>query len=100
MDQLSEKQIWYYHIIPKYQTEKSFYACVRKSGMMKFDTFYFPHMISARETQRSIKFGDGVSGRGVCTILTFTPTVRFRFRGLVAFCFLERRRSVDVFVSA
>ncbi|AED90903.1 hypothetical protein AtNW77_Chr5g0088741 [Arabidopsis thaliana] len=60
MDQLSEKQIWYYHIIPEYQTEKSFYACVRRSGMIKFDTFYFPHMLSARETQRSIKFGDGV----------------------------------------
>ncbi|CAD5330910.1 unnamed protein product [Arabidopsis thaliana] len=81
MDQLSEKQIWYYHIIPEYQTEKSFYACVRRSGMIKFDTFYFPHMLSARETQRSIKFGDGVwSGclydPDIYTDATFTPSTK------------------------
>nr|GLL20773.1 fasciclin-like arabinogalactan protein 17 [Ipomoea trifida] len=62
-EQLSDpgapEQIIYYHIVPEYQTEESMYNAVRRFGKVKYETLRLPHNIVARESDGSVKFGDG-----------------------------------------
>lgn len=53
------EQMIYYHIVPEYQTEESMYNAVRRFGKVKYETLRLPHKIVARESDGSVKFGDG-----------------------------------------
>ncbi|KAH9298902.1 hypothetical protein KI387_030584, partial [Taxus chinensis] len=59
-DQLSElEHIIYYHMIPEYQTEESFYTAVRRFGKLKYDTLHIPHKVVTQEADGTVLFGEG-----------------------------------------
>uniref|UniRef100_A0A0C9S3R1 TSA: Wollemia nobilis Ref_Wollemi_Transcript_28463_2007 transcribed RNA sequence n=1 Tax=Wollemia nobilis TaxID=56998 RepID=A0A0C9S3R1_9CONI len=62
-EQLSEpgapEKIVYYHMIPEYQTEESFYTAVRRFGKVKYDTLHIPHKMVSQEADGTVLFGEG-----------------------------------------
>eukprot|EP00252_Welwitschia_mirabilis_P027937 TRINITY_DN9832_c0_g2_i1.p1 TRINITY_DN9832_c0_g2~~TRINITY_DN9832_c0_g2_i1.p1 ORF type:complete len:464 (-),score=63.65 TRINITY_DN9832_c0_g2_i1:474-1865(-) len=55
------ERIVYYHMIPEYQTEESFYTSVRRFGKIKYDTLLLPHKMLAQEADGTVLFGEGDS---------------------------------------
>ena len=51
--------IIYYHIIPEYQTEESFYNAVRRFGQVSYQTLRESHKLVAEEEDGTVVFGEG-----------------------------------------
>eukprot|EP00252_Welwitschia_mirabilis_P013143 TRINITY_DN29025_c0_g1_i1.p1 TRINITY_DN29025_c0_g1~~TRINITY_DN29025_c0_g1_i1.p1 ORF type:complete len:466 (-),score=44.64 TRINITY_DN29025_c0_g1_i1:396-1793(-) len=55
------ERIVYYHMIPEYQTEESFYTAVRRFGKVKYDTLLLPYKMLSQEADGTVLFGEGDS---------------------------------------
>lgn len=53
------EQIIFYHIIPEYQTEESFYNAVRRFGKVMYQTLREPYKLAAQEEDGTVVFGEG-----------------------------------------
>nr|GMD86160.1 fasciclin-like arabinogalactan protein 17 [Ipomoea batatas] len=97
-EQLSDpgapEQIIYYHIVPEYQTEESMYNAVRRFGKVKYETLRLPHNIVARESDGSVKFGDGENSAYLLDPDIYTDG-RISVQGIDGVLFPEKKKTMN-----